>query len=155
MVESSKDCEGDAKTFASLPGHLNLIYNQQDRVAEWVSNRLPGQQYTFNRCVTIGIERDSELTGGVVFFDWFPTWKNVYVAIAGEGEFLTRRILRCLYAFPFTQLGCERVTVLINEQNRLAVNLVLRIGFCLEGVMRGTPNCLVFGLLKKDAMKWA
>lgn len=105
--------------------------------------------------MTIGVEHNGELIAGIVFFDWFPAWGNIYVAVAGNGNWCSRRFLRCCYAYAFVQMQCKRVTVLIAENNRAAIELVLRIGFKLEGILRGEPNCLVFGLLKNEAMKWA
>lgn len=132
-----------------------FIYGDDAFVAQWVKQRLPNAQHGFDKCVTIGVTQDDKLVAGIVFFDWFESWGNIYVAVAGEGNWCNRRVLRCCYAYPFVQMQCKRVTVLISDNNRAAIDLVLRIGFQLEGIMRGEPNCLVFGLLKQDAMKWA
>lgn len=129
-------------------------YGDDTRVAEYVKQHIPQAQHGFDKCVTIGVEQDGELIAGIVFFDWFPNWGNIYVAVAGQGNWCTRRLLRCCYAYPFVQMDCQRVTVLIRDGNLQAINLVTRIGFQLEGILRGSPNCLVFGLLKQDAMKW-
>jgi RimJ/RimL family protein N-acetyltransferase len=138
-----------------MAGSYSLIYGQDALVAEFVKQRIPHAQHGFDKCVTIGVEQDGELIAGIVFFDWFPAWGNIYVAVAGEGNWCTRRLLRRCYAFPFVQMQCKRVTVLIADNNRAAIELVMRIGFQLEGILRGDPNCLVFGLLKAEAMKWA
>ncbi len=138
-----------------MAGSFSFIYGEDAIVAEWVKQRIPGAQHGFDRYVTIGVKQDDKLVAGIVFFDWFPDWGNIYVAVAGEGNWCSRRLLRCCYAYPFVQMGCNRVTVLIRAGNHHAVDLVSRIGFRLEGIMRGSPNCLVFGLLKQDAMKWA
>ena len=105
--------------------------------------------------MTIGVEQDGVLVAGIVFFDWFSAWGNVYVAVAGDGAWCTRKLLRCCYAFPFVQMECKRVTVLVRDGNHPAINLVTRIGFKLEGIMRGEQSCLVFGILKNEALKWA
>jgi RimJ/RimL family protein N-acetyltransferase len=129
-------------------------YGDDARVAEYVKQQIPMAQYGFDKCVTIGVEKDGELVAGIVFFDWFQAWGNIYVAVAGQGNWCTRKLLRRCYAYPFVQMNCKRVTVLIREDNWKAIELVMRIGFQLEGIMRGDPKCLMFGLLKNDAIKW-
>lgn len=129
-------------------------YGEDARVSEYVKQQIPQAQHGFDKCVTIGVEKDGELIAGIVFFDWFPAWGNIYVAVAGHANWCTRRLLRCCYAYPFEQMDCKRVTVLISDDNRQAIDLVTRIGFQLEGIMRGDPKCLIFGLLKNEAMKW-
>ena len=138
-----------------MAGSFKFIYGEDKRVSEYVKQRIPYAQYGFDKCVTIGVEQGGVLVAGIVFFDWFSAWGNVYVAVAGDGNWCTRKLLRCCYAFPFMQMECKRVTVLVRDGNHPAINLVTRIGFKLEGIMRGEQSCLVFGILKNEALKWA
>ena len=138
-----------------MAGSFKFIYGEDQRVSEYVKQRIPYAQHGFDKCVTIGVEQDGVLIGGMVFFDWFSAWGNMYMAAAGDGNWCTRKLLRRWYAYAFIQMECKRVTVLICDGNHPAINLVMRIGFKLEGIMRGEPSCLVFGILKNEALKWA
>ena len=82
-----------------MAASFKFIYGEDQRVSEYVKQRIPYAQYGFDKCVTIGVEQDSVLVAGIVFFDWFPAWGNIYVAVAGDGNWCTRKLLRRWYAF--------------------------------------------------------
>lgn len=60
-------------------------------------------------------------------------------------------------AYPFGQLGVERVTTLIPARNERALRFNEGLGFQREGLCRlgfGDDDCVIMGLLKREAPKW-
>ncbi len=100
--------------------------------------------------VAIGYERAGHLRGGVVFTQY--SGANIVMACALEAP-LTRMFLRAMFIYPFLQLGCRRMTLLIDEDNKKSIRLVEHVGFKQEGRMREAMprgDVLVYGLLKSE-----
>lgn len=96
----------------------------------------------------MGIERDGEIVGGVVFNNY--TRHDVHMTVAGFGW--SRGFVREVGRYVFGRLGCRRITV-ITEQPKV-VALAERLGGKVEGLLRehfgdGRPGYLV-GILKED-----
>jgi len=104
-------------------------------------------------CVTIGYERSGVLAGGIVYTQ--HSHPNIIMAAVLEAP-LTRRFLRALFYYPFLQLGCERITVLIDDNNLKSRRLVEHVGWKLEGrLRRARPggDVLLYGLLREEC-RW-
>lgn len=96
----------------------------------------------------MGVERDGEVVGGVVFNVFEGA--DLHVTVAGRG--FNRGFLADVGAYVFQQLGCERMTVL-TEQPRI-VRIAERLGGQLEGLLRnhfgpGRDGFLV-GILREE-----
>nr|WP_223216509.1 GNAT family protein [Rhizobium mesosinicum] len=96
----------------------------------------------------MGIERDGEVIGGVVFNVFEGT--DLHVTVAGRG--FNRSFLADLGAYVFQQLGCERMTVL-TEQVRI-VRIAEKLGGEIEGLLRNhfgrDRDAYLVGILKDD-----
>lgn len=130
-----------------------LIFNEDERVAQWVKERLPDFMGWNGYYVAIGYERQGALYGGVVFTQYSVA--NIVIACALEAP-LTRRFLRGIFYYPFHQLGVRRVTALVDSKNAKSRQLVEHAGFVQEGVMREAApddDVVIYGLTKK-ACRW-
>ncbi len=80
---------------------------------------------------------------------------NIILACALEAP-LTRAYLRALFYYPFLQLKCERITVLIDDDNLKSIRLVEHVGWKQEGRLRKARpggDVLIYGLLRSEC-KW-
>lgn len=93
------------------------------------------------------------MVGGVVFTQ--HSHPNIVMACVLEAP-LTRMFLRAMFFYPFLQLKCERITLLIDDNNLKSLRLVEHVGFEREGCMRRARpggDVFVYGLLKENC-KW-
>lgn len=93
------------------------------------------------------------MVGGVVFTQ--HSHPNIVMACVLEAP-LTRMFLRAMFLYPFLQLKCERITLLIDDNNLKSLRLVEHVGFEREGCMRRARpggDVFVYGLLKENC-KW-
>lgn len=135
-------------------GHSRLIFNEDERIATWVQHRMPNFLGWNGYYRAVGYERRGVLAGGVVYTQ--HSGANIVVATVLEAP-LTRGFLRSIFYYPFVQLGCRRMTALIDAKNVRSQELVEHLGFVREGRMHdATPDddVLVYGLLKRNAKKW-
>lgn len=99
----------------------------------------------------IGRVEDDVVLGVAAIYNY--DGKSCEAAWEGKTGWMTLGFLRLLHDYIFNQLGCVRVTSLIDESNEKALKQAKRVGFVEEGRLRkGAENCdvLVFGMLKED-----
>lgn len=131
-----------------------VIYGQNERVIQWVGQRI--DEDDFGQAEAIGLEKDGELIAGVVY-NWY-TGPSICMHVAGEGrQWLNRDFLFRVFAYPFLQLECNRVTGLVRTDNLDAQRFDEHIGFVREGVIRrgatdGT-DFILYGMLKEEC-RW-
>jgi len=117
-----------------------------DRVAKFVGARVDAIIYP--PFTAMGIERDGEIIGGVVFNCF--TGPDVEVTVAGRGW--TRGFLSSVGAYVFGQLGCVRAQI-TTEQESVA-RLAERLGGRREGVLRDKfgrgRDGIVIGVLEQE-----
>lgn len=96
----------------------------------------------------MGIERDGEIIGGVIFNVFEGA--DLHVSVAGKGW--SRSFFRSVGQYVFDQLGCERMTAI--TENPDVVAIAERLGGQVEGLLRnhfgkGRDGFLI-GILKED-----
>lgn len=130
-----------------------LIFNEDDRIAHWCHERLPHFLGWGGAYVAIGYERWGVLCGGVVFTQHSPP--NIILACVLEAP-LTRMFLRAIFYYPFLQLHCGRITVLIDDNNLKSIRLVEHAGFVREGCLRRARpggDVYLYGMVREDC-RW-
>lgn len=134
----------------------SVIYGQDERVLKWVGDRVDGEAFSPG-AIGIGLEEDGELIAGVVFNMYTKSSICMHVAAIPGKRWMTREFLWRVFAYPFIQLKCNRVTGLVREDNLVAQKFDEHIGFKREGLVRkgaadGT-NFILYGMLKEEC-RW-
>jgi len=81
---------------------------------------------------------------------------QIHVAARENTKWATKDFLFHAFSYPFDQIGCNRITALIKEKNKMALKTCIRLGFKKEGLLREAQdgeNLVVLGMLKKEC-KW-
>lgn len=116
------------------------------RVATFVSVAIGSLFYPPFWC--IGIEKDGEIIGGVIF-NCFEG-HDVHATVAGKGW--TPNFMKLAGKFAFETLRCERITA-ITEQDSIVI-LGQRLGGKLEGRLRNHfgpgRDATIIGILKDE-----
>lgn len=136
----------------------NILYNRPDVVLEYMRSVLQNDfQDNVDQSTAIGILKDGVLIAGVAYNLY--NGKNVFMTIATDSgkNWATRKTLNAIFAYPFFQLGCSRVSALVRKSNKKSKRLCSRLGYVNEGCLRSfsddEENMLVFGMLKKEC-RW-
>lgn len=124
-----------------------VVWDESIRVGDWVCNKL---QCAFDSktCTAIGLERDGELIGGVVFDHYNVQSIAMHVA-SSEENWLTRDFLRAVFGYPFGQLGVKKIIGLVDSNNHQARKFDENIGFQLEAVIKDagrTGDLLIYSM---------
>jgi hypothetical protein len=136
-----------------------LLYNADEMVAEFVAARVPHMQgRPFGKHVAIGVIRKESLVGGVVFHN-MRVFNGKPFDIEMSGAFDSPSwclpgTLRKLFAYPFVDLGCVRMTTITGRKNKRARRVDEGLGFKLEGVVRkgidGKEDAMIMGMLREE-----
>jgi RimJ/RimL family protein N-acetyltransferase len=135
---------------------LKIWYGDDAEIATWVHARIPHMPTGFANMKTIGIcADDGSPRGAVVYHEY--RGNDIQMSCAADSRrWLTHDILRVLFAYPFEQLGVDRVTACVPASNRHTRRFVEGIGFQVEGIMRQGfrgDDCVIYGLLRAEC-KW-
>jgi RimJ/RimL family protein N-acetyltransferase len=86
----------------------------------------------------IGLERDGELVGGVMYEGF--NGPNIWVHCAGVGRWITKDLLKAAFAYPFVQLGVSNVWGWVDASNQKARRLDEHLGFTQQAVLTGAAK---------------
>ena len=136
-----------------------IVLGQSEAVANWVAEQISGPE---RECMprfwyeAIGfLNKDQELVGGVVYFDY--RGNDIEAMAAGNGLWLTPLNLRAIFLYPFVQMNCRRMTAHAAKNNHKSRKFLTRLGFRLEGKRRqGMPDGtdrLTYGMLREEC-RW-
>ncbi len=134
---------------------MRLIWGHDAAVAEWVGARLDIAD--FGLCVALGVvDRQGSLIGGCIFNNY--RHPNIEATIATTSpRWCSRGVLSGIFAYPFRQLRCTRVTAITEVMNQPARAFLCRLGFQEEGTLRkafpGGIDAVVHGMLTEEC-RW-
>lgn len=128
------------------------VYGEDDRVKAWVGARVGEEE--FGPGHAIGLEQDGELVAGVVFNLYTGPSICMHVAAEPGRRWMNRDFLYRVFAYPFVQLGCHRVTGLVPADNIVARKFDEHLGFVFEGRLRKArsdgSDMYLYGMLKEE-----
>lgn len=106
-----------------------IVYGENERASSWCVSE--GWKLG-TKAQSIACEKDGDLVAVCVFDDYRGSDIRIHAARAPAQRFLPRAYWHAVYAYPFLQVGCLRVTAPIAASNAKAIGLVERVGFRLE-----------------------
>lgn len=129
-----------------------LIYGEEKRLLSWACDKIGVGQFKRD-AYTMGLERDGELVAVVIFDGFSQVDCNMHIASDGTKAWMNKSLLLAAFAYPFTQLGLNRVTGLVPASNKEAIAFDMNLGFEHEGYhRRALPNddLVTLGMLKSN-----
>lgn len=135
-----------------------LDFEQNPAYPQWAANLLDINRGYFGNCSTIAVWNKQKLCTVVVYSSFNGI--NCEVTVASTNKWWLRKdILKILFKYPFEDLGCRRLTLLIKKDNELVRRTCEKCGFLHEGTLRKFYNdgsdCMIYGILHGDKMLWA
>lgn len=132
-------------------------------MAFWVASRIrdmvdaPSDPNMYD---AIGVARNGTLIGGVIYQNFRKLQDGTYetnLSWAGERGWLTRLFIRQMFAYPFIGLNCSRMCGIVSKSNKISRNIAERLGFKLEGVLKGGSgvgrDAVLYGMTR-DSCRW-
>lgn len=134
---------------------MRLHFGDEALVSAWVAQRIPHVE-SFGNSATLGVMDDHGLPLGAVVYHEFRG-NDIQMSCAAESAgWLSRKVLKAIFRYPFVQLRCHRVTAMTPARNKHTREFLEKVGFKQEGLMRQgfiDDDCVVYGMLR-DECKW-
>lgn len=133
----------------------SVLYGADDVVAAMVAARIPDMADGFGACKALGVVRRGVLIGGVVYYRYHPSDGDIMASFAFDRpDWCYPQTMRALFDYPFGQLGCRRMTVIVARNNKRSRKVCEGFGFKLEGVMRKAMgrriDAMIYGMLREE-----
>lgn len=131
---------------------MNIIYGQDEVILSWVKQRIPHVS-DFGPAKALGVF-DGELIAGVVFHDYQPEYKTMQVSMAASTpKWASRGTIRELLAYPFIQLGIQKIWTATPHTSERVIAFNKGIGFKQEAVLArhfGDSHAVICRMFLKD-----
>ena len=131
-------------------GAVSLVIGKG--VVDWVAKRT-NEFGNFGTDCGIGWERNGNLVAGVAYAEWNGPNIVCHIASDGSKRWSTREYLWTIFDYPFTQIGCKRITVCIGQGNKASNEFVIHLGFTLEATLDSahpSGDLLVYRMFRQD-----
>lgn len=127
-----------------------VLYGADEIVARYIQSLCGGGFEASSAACALGVLGTDGLVGGIAFSNYQPD-RDITITVASRemgrcGH--PRVIARCL-AYPFIDLGLQRVSAEIDAGNTRSLRNARMLGFVEEGRKRGT-GVLLLGLLRDE-----
>lgn len=106
-----------------------------EAVCYWVAGRTGGQ-YFAGSGAGIGLVKNGQMVGGVLYDNFTGRAIQMHVASDGTRHWLNREFLRMVFDYPFRQLGVNKVIGIVDSANADALKFDLHLGFVTEAVIK-------------------
>lgn len=126
---------------------MSLSFSRE-ALTDWLKHRLGDKCGEWQELIGCQINGRTTAVVGYAHFDG----RDIDMTLAVDGR-ATPDFLLAAFAYPFTQLGCARVTCHVSDKNDRSLSIVRRLGFVKEGVKRNgmdDGDALVFGMLRAE-----
>jgi len=130
----------------------NVVFGSDMEVADWVASHIPEFKVDENS-TALGVIRDGELIAGVIYERYNGVHVEVSIATA-DPRWAKRSTLKTLFGYPFNQLRCKAITVLVPSSNMESLNLATKLGFRPEAFIKYSAHdgsaLVVLKMFKED-----
>lgn len=70
------------------------------------------------------------MIAGTVYHNWYPANGVIELSSASDSKrWLTRRVIHAMFAFPFSQIGCQLCILRVSERNKPMLRIAKAYGF--------------------------
>lgn len=107
---------------------VRIIWDQDKRIIDFVAHKVDEQEF-LKPAAAIGIEKNGDLVGGVVFDCYTGSNVMMHVASNGSKYWLNPAFMYFCFAHAFITLKCNVITGLVRADNQKALNFDINLGF--------------------------
>lgn len=128
-----------------------LIYNQNDRLLPWASERIGFSPRA--DAIAVGWGTADALRAVVVYDNFSASDVNIHLGSDGSRTWMSKTFLFACFAHPFNEWGMRRLTALVPSKNRDAIAFNLHCGYRWEGFIRHAmpdDDLVILGMLRSE-----
>ena len=125
----------------------------QALVLKFIAPKIDATPADLMPCHVLGVTSGTNLIAGIVFYHM--TGHTVELAFAARDKhWITRPVLRKMFALPFDTLGVDVIRGFVREGNAHSISISERLGFKCDGRLRkfyrGEEDVLIFSMIREE-----
>ena len=135
---------------------MRTVWDMTPEISAWVAKRIPhahGRMGNVYYAVGV-ISEDLVPIAGVVYSDFYPDYGTIQVSVAADtARWATHGIVAEILAYPFFQLGAQKVWSAMPHDNTRAIRFNKGIGFKQEGILArqfGDKHAVITRMFAED-----
>lgn len=117
-----------------------VLYGDDDAVAAWTCRLIPhiGSAGVHGPKTALGVLNDKgRLIAGMIYHDYQEAFGTVQITFASTSPMWARKsTIRELLAYPFQQLGCQKIWTCTPAKNIAALKTNAHVGLKREAILR-------------------
>lgn len=132
---------------------FEITTQNQHGLLMWAAQEIDNVERFKPDAKAIGQMRNGLIAGVVVFDNFSPYDVNVHVASDGSKRWITKELVYEVFAYPFVQLGLNRITGLVAAKNEAALRFNLHFGLKVEGRCRNAlpdDDLIILGMIREE-----
>lgn len=99
-------------------------------VGDFVSVRIFGRPGLIDQYVAMAVVDRGRVIAGVLYNNWHPENGVIELhAASADKRWLTRPVLKAIFAYPFDQIGCQLCVLRVSERNTPMLRIARAYGF--------------------------
>ncbi|MEM1149290.1 MAG: hypothetical protein AAGI03_01865 [Pseudomonadota bacterium] len=111
----------------------NTVFGADALMHRFLKHHIPWHQPTSDP--TIGVRKNGKLVAAVAYSDFNGAHMIATIAAVPGSGWADRTTLFTLFAYPFIQMECKAITVLVAASNPRSLNLATKLGFKGEAIV--------------------
>lgn len=135
----------------------SVLFYAEDRVIPWVSERIPGFRHDPEDKALGIVDDGGNLICGAVYTGFNGVHCSASIAAEPGAPWATKASMFKLFYYPFVTLGCVAMSVQVASSNVASLNLVTKMGFEGEAMIRYAAHdgsTLVVLKMLRENCKW-
>lgn len=109
---------------------MNVVFGCDKEVGGWVASQLGQSGFAGYFMGAIGVYDGQAVIGGTAFHNYYPREGVIEMTSASiDSRWLTRRMVRAIFAYVFDLLECQMVVMRVSANNSVMLNIGKRFGF--------------------------
>jgi RimJ/RimL family protein N-acetyltransferase len=132
---------------------MTIHTQNQDVLATWLCNKIGLVPSPHLRCIA-RLNAAGQIMG-VVGYDGY-NGASCLMHVAGEGNWISRDLLRAAFDYPFNVMQCQVVLGMVPSGNVEALKLNEHLGFKVKNRLYGAhpDGSLVLMMMTRDECRW-
>jgi len=133
----------------------NVLFGFDQDVIDWVTPRIQGFSAS-DGAKALGVVSGKDIIAGVVYERYNGVHVEASIAV-DRASWANKGTLFSLFHYPFVQMDCKAISVLIPSSNLKSLNLATKLGFEPEAIVKYAAadgsSLIVLKMFKKNC-KW-
>lgn len=137
-----------------------IITQPKEEIAYFVSSIIDCPNYWGEYTALAQVDKKG-IVVGLLYNNFSPGESGIidcqmHVAARTGAKWAKPEFLYHIFNYPFSQMGCKRVTAIVKKKHKKYINFYKKLGFEQEGVLRSfflDGDAVILGMLKSEC-KW-